>query len=77
MQAVHSRSTEPLTLTTLRREMPQRLAPLREDGQLLQGVPEEGGLLAGRGHLPEGQRLTGHVRHQRGAAVHPEDRGGL
>lgn len=57
--------------------MPQRLAPLREDGQLLQSVPEERELLAGRGHLPEGQRLAGHVRHQRGAAVHPEDRGGL
>lgn len=57
--------------------MPQRVAPLREDGQLLQSLPEERELLAGRGYLPEGQRLTGHVRDQRGAAVHPEDRGGL
>lgn len=57
--------------------MPQRVAPLREDGQLLQGVPEERELLAGGGDVPEGQRLAGHLRHQRGAAVHPEDRGGL
>lgn len=59
------------------REMPQWVASLREDGQLLQSVPEERELLAGRGHLSEGQRLPGHVCDQRGAAVHTEDRGGL
>lgn len=27
--------------------------------------------------MPEGQRLPRNVRHQRRAAVHPQDRGGL
>lgn len=57
--------------------MPKRVAPLREDGQLLQSLPEERELLAGRGYLSESQRLIGNVCDQRGAAVHTEDRGGL
>lgn len=57
--------------------MSQRVAPLRENSQLLQSLPEERELLAGRRHVSEGQRLSGHICDQRGAAVHPEDRGGL
>lgn len=59
------------TSFSLHRKVPQRLAPLREDGQLLQSVPQERELLAGRGYLPEGQRLIGYFRDQWGAAVHP------
>lgn len=62
---------------SFRREMPQWVAPLREDGQLLQSVPEERELLAGCGHLSESQRLTRDLCYQRGAAVHTEDRGGF
>lgn len=57
--------------------MPQWVAPLREDCQLLQSVPEERELLAGCGYVSESQRLIGYFCHQRGAAVHSEDRGGF
>lgn len=71
------RNPVPSFASPVHREMPQRVASLREDGQLLQSVPEERELLAGRGHVSESQRLVGYVRDQRGAPVHTEDRGGL
>lgn len=49
---------------SVRREMPQRVASLRENGELLQSVPEERELLAGRGYVSESQRLVGHVCDQ-------------
>lgn len=77
MHYVCTAFVKPQCFFSVHREMPQRVAPLREDGQLLQSVPEERELLAGRGHLSESQRLLGYFRHQRGAAVHSEDRGGF
>lgn len=59
------------------REVSQRVAPLWEDSQLLQSVPEERELLAGCGHMSESQRLIGDICDQWGAAVHTENRGGF